>query len=217
MARRDRGKGRAKDTKAGEAPAEADPTTTPTVYEQLSTAIRTVTLPNGQRVVEVNTERLEQPEKAVAATSVTAVLEEGQLFLVFGQAPPGSTHFHQALIVVMPVREVLKAIHESNPTFVEGCLTAVRVGGYEPAARAYDPEHLPTGRVVYERAAIMAIAYTDSEADVRFWRVVPSQMRTVSPQRIADAIAPVVTVFLPTSKLADLLLQIQAVVEGSES
>lgn len=161
-------------------------------------------------MLEIDTERLEQPTRAVTATHATAVSVDGsELVLVFGQRPLAQ-RYHQALVVEMARREVDSAIHVSNPTFVDQCIEAVRGFGYEPSVQPFDPDNLPEGRVVYERAAIMSLTYTDREADIRFWRVVPNQMRSVSPKKIGETLTPIVTVFLPTSRLADLLLTMQA-------
>ena len=75
--------------------------------------------------------------------------------------------------------------------------------------RPYNADELPDTLIVYDRGSILGMAYTASEADVRFWRIVPSSIAGGMP-----GIAPVVRVFLRTVELARLVSAVTYLVPG---
>lgn len=164
-------------------------------------------------LVAFDTEKLEQPTLALSANAVTCSASGNEIALIFAQVAGASVH--AALVVHMTRAAVRSVLVENNESFVPRTLEFARGKGYAPEqlAREIDVGSIPPGRAVFERAAIASIAWVDEEADARFWRLQPARMRKVSPQRLGEAVVPVVEVYFPTLELAGLLHRLSSMLE----
>ena len=80
------------------------------------------------------------------------------------------------------------------------------------APRTPDPDIYPTERIVTERASIAAIAFTDEESEIRFYRVSPTDLHAVHNGETADLVYPVVEVVLDTDELVQFVYHLAQIV-----
>ena len=78
--------------------------------------------------------------------------------------------------------------------------------GIIPTLRVPEPEAYPIERMVVERASIASIAFAEDDAEVRFFRVSPSDIRALHDGNAeVEVIYPVVQVLLDTTELVHLV------------
>ncbi len=137
--------------------------------------------------------------------------------MVFGQLLPGATRMIGALVVLLPVPLVQQTIYSSDE-FTRSLATFATKHQIAPTLRSPDPDKFPIERVVVERASLVAITFGEDDAELRFYRVSPSDMRALSQDgEKVDVVYPVVQVMLDTSELVHLIHSLAKLVpQGSK-
>ncbi len=160
----------------------------------------------GQRVFRVDATKLPAPTRSLSASRVTAVLDDGDLTLVFAQAAPGSTKPAAALVVSMPANIVRTALVPGNDGFVE------TLRKYASGPLTLDTFEVPE-RTAYERATAMAMYANEHEGELRFFHISAGEVASLPPNTLPE-IKPVVSVFLPIRRMAAMVLSIQAMLSA---
>lgn len=157
------------------------------------------------QAIVVDVAKLEQPARGVAATEAyVRRVAGGDVSFVFLQRLHNVVH--AALVVLFPEEGVTSNFFPGLNDFVEQCVAGARERGHLEELGDLPP--LPDQRTLFERASILSMTYSQREADIRFWRVDSNRVRQASPNTIATAVDPVVTVLLSPGALAGLLVQL---------
>ncbi len=156
-------------------------------------------------VINVNLLRMPAPARTMVATVSAVALEGKSVNMVFGQRWPGADRMTGALLVSIPARQVRQVLYGS-PEFLEKLRIFARQQKIEPEDRVPDPSTYPSDRTVTERAAFVAIAFAEEEAEMRFFRLSPTDLRAVQQGESAELVHPVVEVVLATEELVHFLL-----------
>ena len=160
----------------------------------------------GTESISVNVLRIPKPERSLVA-NITAVSVEGRnATLVFGQHLPGASSLYGALCVQMSVPALDQTFANSGDFMreLDGFAERHKI---TKAIRSPDPTSYPKERVVLERASLISITFSEDEAELRFYRVSPAELRTVSQDgdEKAELIHPVVEVMMATEELVQLV------------
>lgn len=162
--------------------------------------------------LSVNVLRIPKPERSLVA-SVTAVSVEGRnATLVFGQRLPGAASLYGTLSVQMSVPSLAQTFANSGDfmTELDGFAERHKIA---KARRDPDPASYPRERVVLERASLISITFSEDEAELRFYRVSPAELRTVSQDgdEKAELVHPVVEVVMATEELVQFVYTVEQV------
>lgn len=156
-------------------------------------------------VINVNLLRIPAPSRSMAAT-ISAVTVDGlSVSMVFGQQWPGAERMTGALMVNMPTRQVRQVLY-GTPAFLDRLSLFAQQQKITPEDRGPRPSAYPTDRTVTERASFLAIAFAEEEAELRFFRLSPTDLRAVNQGEQAELVYPLVEVVLSTEELVHFLL-----------
>jgi len=159
--------------------------------------------------INVNVARVPLPSRSMVATRTGVVREGPQISVVFGQTAPGMDEFSGALTIGMAAKNIQGAF--SSPEFSAALEAYALAQDIVPTFRHPEPSRYPRGRVVTDRATIMAIAFADDEAEVRYFRVSPTDLRALQSGHQVDLIYPVVQIIMATGELVHLVHTLQSV------
>lgn len=165
-----------------------------------------------QTQINVNLFRVPPPDRSLVAT-VTAVALEGQtVSLIFGQRLPGADRMYGALNVTMAVRHVQKTVYASDE-FLDSLADFAERNDITAEMRPASASVYPTTeRIVTERASMASISFAEEEAEWRFFRVSPTDLRAANEGHTASVLYPVVQVIMDTAELVHLMHSIRSVV-----
>ena len=165
--------------------------------------------------INVNLARMPTPQRSLAATA-TGFAREGQtVSLIFGQTLPGAARMTGALQICMPAVNVYKALYtnEEFRLLLNGFAEQHHI---TPTLRAPDPGSYPTERTVTERASFAAMAFNQEDAEVRFYRISPSDLRALHQGEKAELVYPLVEVILATDEFVHVVHSLCTLVPKSE-
>ena len=161
--------------------------------------------------IEVDTTRLPRPARTMACNALDVHQRGSSVEIVFGQQAPGGIRLHAVLVVSIPAKTVPLVLNASeSPNFrerVEGFILPEIEGLPE---MSISPNDYPTDRFLLERASTMTMSHVDHEADVRFYRIMPTDLRRMQQDDdlTADFLQPVVDIAMSTEHLACLVAKL---------
>ena len=165
--------------------------------------------------ININLLRIPAPARSMAATVASAARQGSSVTMIFGQRWPGAPRMTGALMISMPVRQVRQTLYATDD-FLGKLELYAKQQKIVPQPRAPEPDAYPVDRTVTERAAFAAIAFAEDEAEMRFFRLSPTDLRAVNQGETAELVYPVVEVVLATEELVHFLLFLAGLVPKDE-
>lgn len=160
---------------------------------------------HGETVVAVDQKRLPTPERLLACNWVSADAERDTVHLAFGQLLPGGGKLVAVLIVSMSRESIHSLLFHEESSFLSKIRAYCAKASFKPKTNPWTPEMMPSDRMVFERATIAACTYVNQEAEIRFYRTSPSELRAASEGGSPQVVYPVVEISLSTEDLASLV------------
>lgn len=164
----------------------------------------------GTESVSVNVLRVPKPERSLVANITSVSVEGRNATLVFGQRLPEAPSLYGALCIQMSVTSLGQTFANSGDFMTELDSFTERHKIIR-TMRNPDPNSYPKERVVLERASLISVTFSEDEAELRFYRVSPAELRMVSHDgdEKAELIHPVVEVMMGTEELVQLVYTIE--------
>ena len=177
----------------------------PGQHRELAPGVTAIQTAEGT-AIKVSTTELPEPPRAMSTNWCDAIDKGSSVELIFGQMAYGGVKLSAALVVSIGKRGMAQALFGTNPTFVPGLAALVEKGGHQYTPRSSEQIQTAAGteRTVFEAASIAALAYSDDDAEIRFYRVSPHDVSQFKAGRKTKIVYPVVQIDLATHLMYDL-------------
>lgn len=159
--------------------------------------------------LEVRQAELPSPERAFYSSAFAIDSSASHLQMSFCQMVPGSeASVNAAVIIHVSVGDVKNLLTTSKEFFrsLHSRCEQLGVSGHEGYLKT-GISSVPNDRVVQERANIMALAFTGSDAEIRFYKIAAHDLSRVlreeKPKR-TSIVFPVLQIDLPLCNLCSL-------------
>jgi hypothetical protein len=168
---------------------------------------------DGATNITVNVLRIPAPERSLVASQTAVASANRTVSIIFGQLLPGASKMHGALCMEMSVPSVQRMLYTSEDFLTELDKFAKR-HDITPENRPPTGNLYPDERVVMERSSIAAIAFSEDETELRFYRTSAADMRLITQETAgkADLVHAVVDVQMGTAELVHLMHTLKNIV-----
>jgi hypothetical protein len=160
--------------------------------------------PDGQIEIKVNHDALPPPDRLFVSNWLDVREQEHECQMTFGQMIDGK--MLAALVILVGTKQTRDLIVGANPTFSDQLLAYCKRRDFDLEPQA--PLPLPSDRLVVERASVIGITFTGDEAEARFYRVSPTELRLADEGRSAEVFRPVVEIAMHTQQLGRLITRL---------